>query len=119
MTQPSARSDDPGRRPAPSRTGHAADDWAAQAATKVEEVVVGLREKTTAPILKGARGAIWGVLVVFLVVIALVLAYAALLRGLDELLPWGVWAAHLVLGVVFTVCGVMIGLRGRAPDEDG
>ena len=119
VTQPSSRYDDQGRRPSPARTGPAADDWAAQAATKVEEVVVGLREKTTAPILKGARGAIWGVLVVFLVVIAIVLAYAALLRGLDELLPWGVWAAHLVLGIVFTACGVVIGLKGRAPDEEG
>jgi hypothetical protein len=94
------------------------DDWAAQAADKVEEVVTNLREKTTAPILKGARGAVWGVLVVFLLVIAVVLAYNALFRAVDSYLPWGVWAAHLVLGIVFTASGVAIGLRGRARDDE-
>lgn len=99
------------------RTPSTGDDWAAQAADKVEEVVTTLREKTTAPVLKGARGAIWGVLATFLVIIALVLAYAALLRILDSYLPWGVWSAHLVLGVVFTASGIAIGLRGRASDD--
>jgi hypothetical protein len=112
VTQPSSRPGSPGS-PGPS-----GGDWAAQAADKVEQVVATVREKTTTPILKGARGAIWGVLATFLLVIAVVLLYTALFRMLDSYLPWGVWATHLIFGIVFTVGGVLIGLRGRVQDDE-
>ena len=109
MTQPSSR---------PGPSSPSGGDWAAQAADKVEQVVATVREKTTTPILKGARGAVWGVVATFLVIIALVLLYTALFRLVDSYLPWGVWAAHLIFGLVFTIGGVAIGLRGRVRDDE-
>lgn len=88
------------------------------AADQVEAFVATVRERTTTPLLKGARGAIWGTLATFLVVTAIVLLYAAILRLLVVYLPGGVWVAHLVLGVVFSVSGVLIGLRGRVPSDE-
>jgi hypothetical protein len=80
--------------------------------------VTTVRDRTTTPVLKAARGAIWGTLATFLVVTALVLLYAIILRMLVVYLPGGVWVAHLVLGVVFSVSGVVIALRGRVADDD-
>jgi hypothetical protein len=105
----------------PSRPGPASSpggDWAAQAADKVEQLVATVREKTTQPILKGARGAIWGVVATFLIIIACVLLYTALFRLVDSYLPVGVWATHLIFGLVFTAGGIAIGLNGRARDDD-
>jgi hypothetical protein len=104
--------------PRPGPASPSGGDWAAQAADKVEQVVATLHEKTTAPILKGARGAVWGVLATFLIIIAVVLLYTAMFRALDSYLPWGVWAAHLIFGVVFTVGGVLIGQRGRVREDE-
>lgn len=84
----------------------------------MEVLVASLHEKTTAPILKGARGVIWGVLATFLIVIAVVLLYNAAFRALDSYLPFGVWATHLVFGIVFTGGGVLIGLRGKVRDDE-
>jgi hypothetical protein len=109
VTQPTPR---PGPSSAPG------GDWAAQAADKVEEIVSTIRDKTTAPILKGARGAIWGVLATFLIVIAVVLLYTTLFRLVESYLPFGVWATHLIFGVAFTISGVLIGLRGRVQEDE-
>lgn len=105
-------------RPEGPSTGQAPPDLAGQAADRVVEVVASIRERTTIPALTVVRGVIWGTLATFLVLTALVLLYAIVLRLLVVYLPTGVWSAHLVLGLVFTVAGLVIVQRGRRPADD-
>ena len=88
-------------------------DWPAQAADTIVGVVDRVRSKTVVPATQAARGAVYGLLAAVLGVTISVLAFIALVRGLTELFEWafswgGVWLTYLVLGLVFTLAGVIV-----------
>jgi hypothetical protein len=95
-------------------------DWPAQAADTIERVVQDVRSKTTGPAITAAK---WFVAALFLLVTGItvtVLLIVMLVRMLDTYLPDSVfgedhmWAAYGILGLVFTVLGLVL-LRKRHP----
>lgn len=97
-------------------------DWPAQAADMIVRVVGQVRDKTTGPVLTVARGVVYGLLAALLGGTAAVLVAIAAVRGIDEAIEGIVdsretWAAHLLVGLVFTLAGMLLWSKRRAPDE--
>lgn len=90
-------------------------DWPAQAADAIVNAVETVRDRTTTPIMKIARGLVFGVFAGTITLTIAVLAIIGIIRLLDEALPSGVWLPYLILGVVFTVVGALLFRRRNAP----
>ena len=84
------------------------DDWAAQTAETLERMVGTARSKTTEPVERVARIVVYGLVVAFLGVMALVLLAILVVRVLDILIPGEVWSAHLAAGGIFTLIGLLL-----------
>jgi hypothetical protein len=91
-------------------------DFADQAADTVIKVVDTVRDKTTGPILTAARAVVYGLIGLFAVIVGLVVLTIALVRLADSYLPGNVWSAHLLIGTIFTVGGLLVWRRRYAPD---
>jgi hypothetical protein len=48
-------------------------------------------------------------------VMALILLLIAAIRGLDELIPQGVWVVYLGLGAIFTAAGLFLWSKKERP----
>lgn len=102
------------------QTGTGAD-WPTEAADLIVRLVGQVRDKTTGPALTAARGVVYGLVALLLgATIATLLAIAAV-RGLDEAIEGLVgsretWAAHAIVGLVFSVAGLALWSKRRAPD---
>jgi hypothetical protein len=92
----------PPSAPAPGK------DWPGQAADLIVDKVDLVRSKTTGPILTAARAVVFGIVAVVLGVMAAILLLIGLVRVLDTVLPSSVWAAYLLLGVVFALAGTFV-----------
>lgn len=90
----------------------ASDDWVVQAADTIERVVGTVRDKTAVPLDKAARVVVYGLLAGLLGAAAAVLLAIAAVRALDVALgsAFGVevWAAHAVVGGIFTLAGLFL-----------
>lgn len=99
-------------------------DWPAQAADTIVRVVATVRDKTTGPALTVARGLVYGLLALVLGTAALVLLAIGSVRLIDAYLPDAVfgeshtWAAHLLVGLVFTGAGAWLWSKRRARPAD-
>lgn len=111
----------------PDAPGHGdgGGDWPAQAADTIVRVVGTVRDKTTGPALTVARGLVYGLLALVLATAALVLLAIGSVRLIDAYLPDAVfgethtWAAHLLVGLVFTGAGGWLWSKRRARPADG
>ena len=83
------------------------DDWAAQAADTIETVVGTVRSKTTEPVERVGRIIVYGMVATMLGIATLVLLAVFLVRIVNVYLPGDVWAAHLTVGGIFTVAGLL------------
>ena len=97
-------------------------DWPAQATDMIVRVVGQVRDKTTGPALTVARGLVYGLLAALLGGTITVLVAIAAVRGIDEAIEAIVdsretWASHLIVGVLFTVLGLWLWSKRRAPEE--
>lgn len=90
-------------------------DWPSQAADAIVNAVETVRDRTTTPIMKIARGLVFGVFAGTIIITIAVLAIIGLVRLLDEALPSGVWLPYLILGVLFTIGGALIFRKRNAP----
>lgn len=90
-------------------------DWPAQAADAIVNAVETVRDRTTTPIMKIARGLVFGVFAGTIIIVIAALAIIGAVRLLDEALPSGVWLPYLILGVLFTVVGALLFRRRNAP----
>lgn len=108
--------------PTPRATRDA--DWPVQAADTIERVVGTVRSKTTGPAITIARGLVYGLLATIVGIAALVMLAIAAVRALDVYLPeaalgdHNTWAAHLIVGLVFSLAGMVAWSKRRAPAED-
>jgi hypothetical protein len=99
-------------------------DWAAQAADTIERVVGSVRDKTTGPALTVARGVVYGTFAALVASACLVLLIVAGVRLIDNYLPDAVfgedhmWAAYLILGLLFVIVGGVLWSRRHSPGED-
>lgn len=98
-------------------------DWPAQAADTIERVVGSVRDKTTGPAITAARWVVYGTFALLVGSVVAVLLAIAGVRALDVYLPdaWvgeeHTWAAHLVVGAVFTLTGMTLWSRRSAPPD--
>lgn len=83
-------------------------DWPAQAADVIVSTVDKVRERTTTPIMKLARAAVFGVFIGTFVIVLTTLLIIGLVRLLDLVIPGGVWIPYLLLGVVITGLGWLL-----------
>lgn len=104
---------DAARRGAEWGESVARGDWPAQAADAVVNAVDGVRDKTTGPALKVARGVVYGLLILIMAVVAVVLLIVGLIRFLQHWFE--VWQVYLGLGALFTLLGILL-YRLRAPE---
>jgi ABC-type nickel/cobalt efflux system permease component RcnA len=97
-------------------------DWPTQATDMIVKVVGQVRDKTTGPALTVARGLVYGLLAALLGSMVAVLVAIAAVRALDEIIE-GItdsretWLAHGIVGLVFTLVGLVLWSKRRAPDE--
>lgn len=94
-------------------------DWAAETAGRIESAVGTVRDKVVLPVVTVARAVVFGILVAAMgVVIAVVLAIA-LVRMLDVYVPGDVWAAHLIVGGLFSLAGLLLWRKRRPRQAEG
>ncbi len=79
-------------------------EWTDQVTDLIVEVVDNVRDKTTGPVLKGARGAVFGTVAVFAVIVLVIVGIALAGRAL-ALLPIDEWISYLALGVILCLVG--------------
>jgi hypothetical protein len=123
---PPPRSDRaPGASSTPGSAAAPASDWPAQAADTIERVVGTVRDKTTGPAITAARWVVYGTFALVVGTGVGVLVAIAAVRFLDVYLPdaWfgeqHTWAAHLVVGAIFSLFGMALWSRRTAsPDMD-
>jgi hypothetical protein len=81
-------------------------DWTDQVADLVVDTVDRFRDRTTGPVISGARYVVFGI-VAAIVLIPLVVMGIILIGRLLELLPGGIWIAYSALGAVLVMVGMM------------
>lgn len=90
------------------------DDWPAQATDTIVKVVGTASGKVTGPVTTAARALVFGLFAAILGSAALVLVSILAVRVLNNYLPddvFGenhVWAAHLLIGLVFTALALFL-----------
>lgn len=90
------------------------DDWPVQATDTIVKVVGTASDKVTGPVTTAARALVFGLFAGILGTAAIVLVAILLVRVLDNYLPDSVfgeehvWAAHLLIGVVFSITGLLL-----------
>lgn len=100
-----------------SRRSFTGGDWPAQAADAIVDTVGKVRDRTTGPIMKIARGLVFGVFIGTVAITITVLLIVGSIRLLDKVLPSGVWLAYLLLGLVFTIGGALVFRKRSAPSS--
>jgi hypothetical protein len=81
-------------------------DWTDQVADVIDNAVGTVRDKTVVPARKLVRAITGGLLAGILGGAAAIFAALAGFRGLVLLVQDEVWAAHLILGGIFTLAGL-------------
>ena len=91
-----------------------APDWGANATDQFIGLIDNVKTKTTGPLLKVARAVVYGIVAAVMAVAILLLVVIGLVRLVNVLLPGDVWAAYLLLGVLFVLGGLFAWSR-RTP----
>jgi intracellular septation protein A len=92
-------------------TAPAPDDWVNSTADSILNVIDTVRTKGTDNVVRVARGIVFGLVAVVLLIAALIMSVAVLVRMLDAYLPIGdgvgdaTWAAYLFLGALLSIVG--------------
>jgi len=103
--------------------GDGDDDWAAQIADSIENVVGNVRDKTTGPLLTIARGLVYGTFAGVVGIAVFLLLIITLIRLFDDVLPDSVfgedhiWFVYLVLGLLFCIAGAVLWRLRRMREE--
>ena len=82
-------------------------DWAAQAADTIDRVVLAVRDNTTGRLQLAARALVYGLLAGIVGIAVAVLSAVTLVRVVDILIPGEVWSAHLAVGGIFILVGLL------------
>ena len=118
MASPSS----PSGSDAPTSRTAMGGDWPAQAADQIERLVGTVRDRTTGPAITAARWVVYGTFALLVGLVVLTMLAIAAVRIIDVYLPDSVfgedhtWAAHLIVGLVFTIAGMVMWSR-RSPAD--
>ncbi len=83
-------------------------DWAADTADRIDQLVDTIRSKTSDRLVGVARVVVYGLLAAVMGVMALILLVIAGIRLLDVYIPRGVWIPYMVLGAIFVLAGLFL-----------
>jgi hypothetical protein len=92
-------------------------DWPVQVADTIERLVGRVRDMTTGRAITAARVLVYGTFALLVGLAVAVLVTIAIVRLLDAYLPDDVvgedhtWAAHLIVGALFTILGMVLWSR--------
>jgi uncharacterized protein YacL len=92
-------------------------DWTTDAVDTLENVVGAIRDKTVVPAQKATKAVVFGLLVAFFVLAAVLMLAIALFRVL-VVLTGEVWAAYLILGGIFVLAGAFVWTLRSSRNED-
>jgi hypothetical protein len=101
------------------------DDWPTQATDTIVKVVGTASDKVTGPITTAARAIVFGLFAAILGTAALVLVSILAVRLLNNYLPDSVlgkehvWAAHLLIGLVFSVFALVLWSKRKPQTDEG
>ena len=101
------------------------DDWPAQATDTIVRVVGTASDKVTGPVTTAARALVYGLFAGILGVGAFVLMSILLVRLANNYLPDAVfgkehvWAAHLLIGLLFLLFALVLWSRRRPQPTEG
>lgn len=97
------------------------ENWAPDLADQITDLIGNVRQKTTDNAIKAARAIVFGLLGLFLGLVAIVLLLIGLTRGLqaliDLLTTWSraVYLSYFVVGGILTLAGLfLMGKRSSA-----
>ena len=79
-------------------------DWTTQAADAIEAAVAAVRDRAVSPAQRATRAVVYGTLVLFFGLTALVLLIVGAFRGL-VILTGDAWIAYLIVGGMLVVGG--------------
>lgn len=111
---PSQRPDTPAAAASP-----AGPDWTDQVADLVVDTVDKVRSRTTGPVLDVARGSVYAVVALIILLPVGILAAAGAVRLLNWALPGDVWVAYAVLAGILLIVGSLLWSRRRPPTTTG
>lgn len=97
----------------------AGPDWTDQVADLVVDTVDKVRSRTTGPVLDIARGSVYAVVALIVLLPVAILAAAGAVRLLNWALPGDVWVAYAVLAGILLVVGSLLWSRRRPPTPSG
>lgn len=106
----------PGQPPDLARDGQ---DWTVRAADGIERLVTAIRDKTTVPLTTVARALVFGLLAAVMGTATLVLVAIGSVRLVNNYLPGDVWAAHLLVGGLFTATGGLLLWKATTRGDTG
>ena len=88
-------------------------DWSVQATDTFVSFIDSVKSKTTGPALTIVHALVHAFIIVTVGVAVVVLMVIGSLRLVNAYLPGDVWAAHLLLGTLFTLIGFIFWSRRR------
>ena len=101
------------------------DDWPVQATDTIVKVVGTASDKVTGPVTTAARAIVFGLFAAILGTAAIVLVSILLVRLLNNYLPDSVfgeehvWAAHLLIGLVFSGVALWLWSKRKPLADEG
>ena len=95
-------------------TPNQSQDWADTLVEKIEDAVGIVRDKAVVPITTVARAIVYGLLAALVGTVVLVLLAITLVRIVDVYVPGEVWAAHAIVGGLFSIAGLLLWAK-RSP----
>jgi drug/metabolite transporter (DMT)-like permease len=92
-------------------------DWTTDLVDNLDSAIAIVRDKTVVPAQKATRAVVYGLLVTFFVLSAVLMLAIALFRVL-VVLTGEVWASYLILGGIFVIAGTFVWtLRFTRPED--
>ena len=105
----------PSSRGTGSHKGLVPPEWPAQAADTIVDTIGKVRDKTTTPILLGARGLVYGIVGGVLGTIAFFLVLVLIVRVWANYVPGHVWIIYAIFAVVFSTVGLILLRKANQP----
>lgn len=89
-------------------------DWTDQVADLIVDKIDLLRDRTTGSIVTVARGAVYGLVALFVVAVVLIV-FLAFLGRLIDVVPGALWLKYAVLGALFVLAGGLVWSKRGTP----
>ncbi len=89
-------------------------DWVVALTDNIDRIIASVRDKTTRPAIIVLRALVLGTVIAFAAIAAIVLLAVGSVRLVNNVVPGPVWIAHLIVGSVFVIAGLIL-MRLRRP----